>query len=257
MNDNLGYLKNAAKDKIENSKRDKVLPAYVARVVDETGIDVRIMSYHDPKSSVCENYRAIFAHLKNSLTKDNSNLIAIMSSQRHEGNTITLLNLAVVMARDFNKKILIIDANMRNSAVDELMNFKSNGGLSDILVSDLDYRGVTHQTPISNLSIITGGKETHNSMELLHSPRLKALLVKAKAEFDYVLCDTAAFIPYADTKILSPLVDGIILTIKARKTRKEVIDRTEEILKELHCRIFGFILTDIEYHIPEFIYRHL
>jgi capsular exopolysaccharide synthesis family protein len=257
MNDDIKRLNNVAENKIISLSKDTVLPSYVARQIDNTGIDARIMSYHDPKSSVCENYRAIFTHLKNSLAKHDSNLIAITSSQRHEGNTVTLLNLAIVVARDFNKKVLVVDCNMRNATVDELMNLKSNGGLSNILTADIDYRNLVHKTPISNLGIITAGKEIHNSVELLHSPRLKYFLTKVKADFDYVFCDTAAFIPYADTKILSPLVDGVILAIKARKTRKEVVDRTEEILKELNSRIFGFILTDIEYHIPEFIYKYL
>ncbi len=257
MSDNIEHLKNAADNKIKSIAKDEVLPAYVARELDNSGIDVRIMSYHDLKSSACENYRAIFTHLKNNLDKDNFNLIAVTSSQQYEGNTIALLNLAVVIARDFNKKVLVVDANLRKASIDELMNLKSNGGLADILASDLDYKRLIHQTPISNLSVITAGKEAHNSVELLHSSRLKDFLEKTKAEFDYVLCDTAALIPYADTKILSPLVDGVILTIIARKTRKEVVDRAEEILKELHCRLFGFILTDIEYHIPEFLYKYL
>ena len=257
MSDSLEHLKSAADNKIKDITKDEVLPAYVARELDDSGIDVRVMSYHDPRSSVCENYRAIFIHLKNNLAKDNSNLIAVTSSQQHEGNTITLLNLAVVMARDFNKKVLVVDANLRKASIDELMNLKSNSGLSDILASNLDYKRVIHQTPISNLSVITAGKEVHNFVELLHSSRLKNFFIKVKTDFDYVLCDTAALIPYADTKILSPLVDGVVLTIKARKTRREVIDRAEEILKELHCRLFGFVLTDIEYHIPEFLYKYL
>jgi capsular exopolysaccharide synthesis family protein len=257
MSDYLRSYDEAVKNKRLDIESDPTLPAYVAKKVDDSGISTKIIAYHDPKSSVCENYRAIFTHLKNNLSKDNSNVIALSSSQQNEGSSVTVLNLAVVMARDFNKKVLVIDANLKKPSIDVLMNLKLVGGLSDILTSNVEWEGFVQETSVSNLSVITVGKEVHNSVELLHSSRLKTFLEKAKHKFDYVLCDTPALIPFADTKIISPSVDGIVLIIKARKTRREVVDRAEDILKELHCRVFGYILTEIEYHIPDFIYKYL
>jgi capsular exopolysaccharide synthesis family protein len=257
MSRNLGDFKKTAEEKIKSIEKSDVLPAYVAKESDSSGIDARIISYHNPKSSICEHYRVIFTHLKNEVIKDNSKLIALSSAQPHEGKSISLLNLAVVMARDFKKKVLVIDANLRMPVIDELMNLKVNGGLTDILSKEVNYRELIQPSQIPNLSFITAGKEIHNPVELLHSSKLKDFLEKTKLDFDYILCDTAAIMPYADTKILSPLLDGVIITIKARKTRREVVDRTEEILKELHSKVFGFILTDVEYYIPEFIYKYL
>jgi capsular exopolysaccharide synthesis family protein len=257
MSSNLNDIKKAAEEKLKSIEKSDVLPAYVARESDNSGIDARIISHHNPKSSICEHYRVIFTHLKNELAKENSKLVALTSAQRNEGKSISLLNLAVVIARDFKKKVLVIDSNLRRPVIDELMNLKVNGGLTDILSKGINYRELIQSGRIPNLSFITAGKEIHNPVELLHSSKLKDFLEKTKLEFDYVLCDTSAIIPYADTKILSPLLDGVIITIKARKTRREVVDRTEGILRELHSKVFGFILTDVEYYIPEFIYKYL
>ena len=257
MNNNLNSFDEAAKKKVKDLQQESVMPAYVTKSHDASGIDPRIIAYHEPRSPICESYRAIFTHLKQNLIHHGSHLFAITSAQKNEGKTITALNLSVVIARDYKKRVLLIDGNLRNPIIDELMNLKSNSGLSDILSSDIDYKKVMQSTAVPSLFIITAGSQTDNAVELLHSERLKPLLERLKLDFDYVIIDTPSIISYTDTKILCPLVDGIILTIKACGTRREVADRAEVIIKEMHTKLFGFILVDIEYYIPDFIYRHL
>ena len=257
MNNNLNSFNEAAKKKAKDLQQESVMPVYVAKSHDASGVDPRLVAYHEPRSPICESYRAIFMHLKQSLANHGSHLFAITSAQKNEGKTITALNLSVVIARDYKKRVLLIDGNLRNPIIDELMNLKANGGLSDILTADIDYKKVIQSTVVPNLFIITAGNQTDNAVELLHSERLKPLLERLKHDFDYVIIDTPSIISYADTKILSPLVDGVILTIKARGTRREVADRAEVIIKEMRTKLFGFILIDIEYYIPDFIYRHL
>jgi len=256
-NDFLESIKKAAEDRENVLKKKGLISAYVAETRDESGIDPRIIAYHNPKSSIVESYRAIFTHLRPSLEKSNIKTITVISASNQEGKSITAVNLSVVMAKDFEKEILLIDANLRNSAIDELLNIEAREGLSDVLSKSLDYNNALVSTKIENLKVMTAGANTVNPVELLSNQRMTQFLNQAKQKFDYIVLDTPAIIPYADSKILVSLADGAILTIRARKTRREIIDRTQSILDKLDAKILGFVLTGIEYYIPEFIYKHL
>ena len=257
MNNNLDSFNESATNKRLDIKSDPTLPDYVAKKTDDSGISAKVISYHDPLSSITENYRTIYTHLKNTLLGSNDKILAITSASDNEGKTVTAVNLAVVIARDFKKRVLLIDANLRNPDIDEILTLKNDEGLSGILSSGLDYKKAIKHTTINNLSVITAGREIQNQAELLHSNKLNQLFDAVRPDYDLIICDTPGIMSFSDTKIISSLADGIVLVIRSRKTRREVIDRAEEILKELHCRLFGFILTDIEYHIPEFLYKYL
>ena len=255
--DFLESIKKAAESKERIFEKKELTSAYVAKTKDESGIDPRIITYHDPKSSIAENYRVIFTHLKPSLEKSDIKTIAVMSASNQEGKSITAVNLSVVMARDFEKRVLLIDTNLRNSTIDELLNVETKEGLSDILSKNLNYNNALASTKIENLKVITAGANTVNPAELLSSQKMIQFLEEARQRFDCLIVDTSAIIPYADSKIIASMADGIILTVRSRKTRREVIDRVQSILDKLDVRILGFILTDIEYYIPEFIYKYL
>ena len=256
-NDFLESIKKAAESKEGILEKKGLISAYVAKSEDESGIDPRIITYHDPKSSIAESYRAIFTHLRPSLERSDIKTIAVISASNQEGRSITAVNLSVVMAKDFEKKVLLVDANLRQPVIDELVNVDGKEGLSDILSKDLNYNNTLASTKIENLKVITAGANTVNPVELVSGVRMSQFLNQTRQDFDYIVLDTPAIIPYADSKILVSLADGAILTIRARKTRREIIDRTQSILDKLDAKILGFVLTDVEYYIPEFIYKHL
>jgi capsular exopolysaccharide synthesis family protein len=256
-NDFLESIKKAAESQKRALEEGPVAGTYIAKPKDETGIDPRIIAYHDPKSKTTENYRAIFTHLKPTPEKSDIKTIAVMSASNQEGKSITAVNLSIVIASDYNKKTLLIDANLRRPAIDELLNIEAKEGLSDLLTKDLNYNNVLTQTRVKNLSIMTAGSNTVNPAEVLSTNKIVQFLEEAKQRFDYIILDTSAIIPYADSKIIAPLAEGIILTIRSRRTRREVINRAMTTLDKLSAKVLGFVLTDVEYYIPEFIYKHL
>ena len=86
---------------------------------------------------------------------------------------------------------------------------------------------------------------------------MKAILVELRPQFEVIILDTPAVIPYADPRILSKIVDGVIIVVRAGKTRREVVARAESVLRSVGANIMGYVLTGVEYHIPEYIHRHL
>lgn len=256
MTDFADSIRKAAEDKERELKTKPLVPEYVAQAADESGVDARVLSYYDPKSNVTENYRVIYTHLKANI-KDNDKILAITSATNSEGKSITACNLAVVMARDFKKKVMLIDCNLRKPMLDVYLNLDNAPGLADILNNQKNIQDVIQPTRCDRLFAVTSGTNSINPVELLNQPKLKELLQSIRNSFDYVLLDTPAIIPYSDFKVIAPVIDGVLMSVRANFTRREVVKRATSILDNLDVNTAGFVLTDVQYHIPDFIYRHL
>ena len=88
------------------------------------------------------------------------------------------------------------------------------------------------------------------------SPELKNIgLLKSK--YDYIIFDTPPIIPVTDAGVIGAQTDGVIMIIMANRTQKGVVKHSENLLKQSHTKILGYILTNIQYHIPAYIYRYL
>ena len=181
----------------------------------------------------------------------------ITSSTNGEGKSVSAVNLGVVMAQDSGKPVLLIDCNMRKPAVDSLLGIRSDKGLADVLSGGTQLQDALVKTEIPNLTVLPAGQIASNPNELLASDKMKTILTELRPQFEAIILDTPAVIPFADPRILGKIVDGVILIVRAGKTRREVVARAESILKSVGANIMGYVLTGIEYHIPEYIHRHL
>jgi capsular exopolysaccharide synthesis family protein len=258
-------LRKAQEEREKNAK--KAAPPldseYIAPIVPKKpeaakeGIDARLVAYTDPKSPVAEQYRNLTTHLLSLPDAATLKIFAITSSSLQEGKTITALNLAIVLAQDLEKKVLVVDCNLRRPACDLYLGITTQKGLGDILAKTALVDEVVIETGIHNLFCICAGQTEVSPTELLSSQKMEDTLTSLRNRFDYIILDTPAVIPYADPRIISKVSDGVLLVVKAEKTRREVINRTESLLKEVGAKVLGVTLTNIQYHIPEYIHKHL
>jgi len=225
--------------------------------ITKDGIDQMIVAYYNPKDPIVEQFRALRTYIYSIELDGNLKTLAITSSSHQEGKSISAVNLSVVIAQDSKRSVLIIDCNLRKPAVDILLGLNIQKGLSDILTGNAQINDTLIITNIKNLTVLPAGRSVSNPTELLGSQKIKDLLTELRVRFDYIILDTPPVVPYADTRILGPLVDGVIIVVRTGKTRREVVLRTEETLKSTNTKLLGYILTDIKYYIPEYIHRHL
>lgn len=246
----------------EKEQASREAPAYetgekMEKPIISSGISKKVVVYHNPNSTIAEQFRVIRTHICSSEKSCNVRTFAVTSPNNGEGKTVTAVNLSVVMAQDFGKPVLLIDCNMRKPAVDSLLGLGGSKGLSDVLSGSLQLKEALAKTEITNLTVLPAGQMSVNPNELLASDKMKAVLAEARPQFEAIVLDTPAVIPYADPRILGKLVDGIILVVRAGRTRREVVARAESVLKSVGVNILGYVMTGIEYHIPEYIHRHL
>jgi capsular exopolysaccharide synthesis family protein len=110
---------------------------------------------------------------------------------------------------------------------------------------------------VPNLTVITAGKHPHNPAELLSSARMKEVVQKFKGRFDFIIFDAPPIVPVTDVGIFGSLMDGVLMVVQANSTQKGVVRHAESLLKQAQTRILGYVLTNIRYHIPAYIYRYL
>ncbi|MBU4305731.1 MAG: CpsD/CapB family tyrosine-protein kinase [Candidatus Omnitrophica bacterium] len=230
---------------------------FVTNSKNETGIDPRVVAYYNPGSTIFEQYRNIRTYLNSINGGETFRSMIIASANRQEGKSITAVNLALAMAEEKEKKIVLVNADFRFPVIEKLLNTPAGLGLSEFLKGQAQLDNILTKTYFNNLTLVPAGEIPAHPAELLASQKMKDLIAELEKEFDYVLFDTPALIPFADARILAPCVDGVLLTVQAGKTRREVLWRTQEQIKNLHTKLLGVILTQVEYYIPEYIHRHL
>lgn len=181
-----------------------------------------VAEHRDP--AVTEQYRMLYAKLEQLSHKKSHKTFAVTSALKGEGKSTTSLNLAYIMATEFNKKTLLIECDLRKpSTLLALMNGRPEGGLIEVLNGKMDFHSAVKKAEGSDLYLLPSGAGTKNMSELLGSVRLKNLINMLKTEFDYVILDSPPILTLADTDMISRLVDGVLVVVRAGKTPKDVV----------------------------------
>lgn len=251
-------LKKAAEKRIERvEKRDEIKP-YIIRTATDSKIDQHVVAYFDSASPVSEQYRILRTNLQ-ALDKSNPpKVLAITSAIHGEGKTITSINLAITFAHDLNKKsILLVDADLRRGTLTKNLGLNADKGLSDVLSDGAIVEETLLSIGIDNLHILPSGKKPYNPAELLGSNRMKEVIAEVKKKYDYVIFDCPPAVPITDASVLGAQCDGALMILQAGRTQRGIISHAQDLLQAARVKILGFVITNIEYHIPEYIYRYL
>lgn len=255
-------LKKAAQERLSRlEKLDRsaeIKYEFIAKKIADYRIDPRIVAFHDPKSPVSEQYRTLRTNIHAINSKHPIKAITITSSMHAEGKTITSINLAISMAHDLSKKnILLVDADLRRGSASKYLGINSESGLADLITNGTSIDEALLNIGIGNLTILPAGRIPHNPAELLGSAKLGNLVSALKARYDYIIFDSPPIIHLTDAGLLGAQTDGVIMVIQANRTQKGIVQHAEGLLKQAQAKLLGYILTDIQYHIPAYIYRYL
>lgn len=201
-----------------------------------------IISYNDPKSVISEQYRAIRTNIEYSNVDQNTKTILVTSSDKNEGKTTTVSNLAVSFA-NLNKKVLIIDCDLRNASIHKMFKINNIYGLTDILAKDRAVDKCIQETELKNLYVLTAGATPPNPAEILSSEKMKNLIEDLKNIYDYIFIDTPPIGLVTDAGVLSSFIDGVVLVVKSESVEKKYLEETKKKLDAVDARILGAILN--------------
>ncbi len=254
-------LKKAAEERlgrIERISKIRERDKMIVRKIGESKVDPNVITYFDSKALISEQYKILRTNLL-SLNKGKPPQVIVVTSSIHsEGKTVTSLNLAFSLAESLHKpKVLLVDADLRKGKVAKYLGVDQKCGFSDLLSGKATIEEAVFHLDHENLSFIVSGQVPENPAELLASDKMKDFLSEMRSKYDFILIDTPPIISVTDSGIVGSQADGVLLVIQAGRTQRGIVKRAEELLYQSHTKVLGHVLTNIEYHLPEYIYRYL
>jgi len=173
-------------------------------------------------------------------------LIMVTSALPGEGKSTIAANLALSLATS-GKRVLLVDANLRDPALHEYFQLDNFDGLAGVFSKMLAQSKVELQgegTQIPSLHVLTAGVLTGNPADFLQSPLAHSLFEDfKKADFDYVIFDTPPWLPVADAQILASHVQTIILVVDVSKTPRKLLLRAKKMLSRTRTPVLGVALN--------------
>ena len=196
-------------------------------------VDAHLVSLLAPTSFGAEQYRALELRVEHLHKASNLSIVAVTSPRAGDGKTLTAINLAGAVAQAPETRVLIVDADLRQSSMARylgLENGRSRGLVGAILDPALHLKDVVEPCPPFNFSVLRAGRRPTSPYELLKSPRLGQLLEEARQQYDYVIVDMPPLVPLPDYGVLARWVDGFLVVVTANKTPRKMVEEALKVL---------------------------
>jgi capsular exopolysaccharide synthesis family protein len=246
-------------DKVSEKTTRAAAPDREVLVLIHRAVDQHLVMYHEPQSALAEQYRTFRTNLVAMNPGGAPRALAVTSTIKGEGKSLTVANLALALAELPDTRVLIVDADLRAPVQGDLFGLPREQGLADLVLDFAPLEKVIARTTIAGLNVLPAGRPVKNPSELLGSSRVSDLVSALKAEYNYILFDSPPSLPFADAAVLGHRLDGLLFVVRAEKTPRDQAGRALELLRNAGCNVIGSFLTGTrsedgrarEYVIPE------
>jgi capsular exopolysaccharide synthesis family protein len=151
--------------------------------------------------------------------------LMITSPGEGDGKSVTAANLALAMAQEFQRRVVLVDADLRGPSAHTLFGLSGAPGLSELLSGEASIDDVIVYLPDYRLSVIPAGRTPQFPTELLGSAAMRRAIDTLRARFDRILLDLPAVVPLADVGTVAPLADGVLMVVRAGVTLRPALDQ--------------------------------
>ena len=197
-----------------------------------------------PEGRYSESIRTIRTNIKYLSVDNEKKVLLVTSVSKGEGKSTTAGNLAVAFSQD-EKKVLLLDCDLRKSQIHKMFELSNQIGLTDILANEIKVEEVINKYS-EKVDIITSGKKVLNPCEMLSSNKFKLLLDDLREKYDYIIIDSPPLDSVADTKNLSVNADGTIIVVKSETTPKNSLLEAKKSLDKVGGKIVGVIVNRVK-----------
>ena len=204
-------------------------------------------------TGLVEQCRRVAAVLHHAQAERGIRSVMVGSAVAAEGKTLTATNLALTLSHSFDRRVLLMDADLRRPSVHEMFGLPNDRGLGDSLRALSGGRLPVHAVS-RNLWVLTAGQPTSDPMGALVSDMMKQLLADAMEQFDWVIVDTPPVALIPDANLLAGMIDKALLVISASTTPYPLVKRAAAAIGAE--RILGVILNRDERGVLAHEYGH-
>jgi capsular exopolysaccharide synthesis family protein len=229
-----------------------VIPPIDGKRTTKAPVASSVVMLANPASIAAEQYRVLAMALQDCLP---SQVIMVTSSAGAEGKTITAINLAIAAAGTKNRRVLLVDGDLRRPRVHEYLEVtvKDGMGFGDVLARPgVDIRTFLHQA--YGISVLQGSRRAADSIALLSSPNTSEVFAILRNQFDLIVLDSPPVLPMADSLVLAGLADGVLMVVRTGRTPRELFQRAVQTLNSSTIR--GVVLNDVDHEHSRYAYAY-
>lgn len=207
--------------------------------------NIPILAVKNSDDIAIESLRSIRTAIHFALTSAKNNIIMIAGPSPEVGKSFISTNLATIFAQG-DKRVLLIDADMRRGYMHKYFDVDVKPGLSELLSGQADLQKVLHKTQVANLDVITRGKSPTNPSEILSSNQFKELLEQLQSQYDHIIIDTPPVLAVTDGIIISQYTGVNLIVARYAKSQMKELELTLNRFEQAGVKVNGFILNDIQ-----------
>ena len=203
----------------------------------------RLIALNNPKSPNSEAYRTLRTNIQFASVDRRIKTIMVTSTNHSEGKSTTIANFAVVLAQA-EKKVLLIDTDLRKPTIHHFFYLTNRIGLTNVLAGTENYNSAIQNTALPNLYVLPSGPIPPNPAELLGSKKMEKLVSELLLAFDYILFDAPPIIAVTDAQIMSGYLDGVLLVVSSGRTNREMAIKAKGLLENVKANVIGVVLNN-------------
>lgn len=210
-------------------------------------VSVELAVFHRSTSGMAEAARAIRTNLVFMSPDKPYRTLLITSAAPAEGKTTVACTIATTIAQA-NQRVVLVDCDLRRPRLHSVFKRSNDMGITSTLLDPSVGDSCVFETEVPNLWFAPTGPIPPNPAELLHSEAFRRVLARLQERFDRVIIDSPPIAPVTDAAVLSTLVDGVVVVVRASRTPKDVVRRALKSLRDIGSNIVGVVLNaaDVE-----------
>jgi protein-tyrosine kinase len=216
-------------------------------------LEPRLVTLTHPSSPAVEQYRTVRTALEFLAVSAPIHLLLVTSAVPGSGKSLTAANLAVSLAQNGQRTILV-DADLRHPSVHKIFGLPNLNGLTTALARGGERTDHLQPAPLKELGILTSGPLPPNPAELLASQAMRDLLADLTEGTDVVVIDSPPVVGLADSVILANRVDGVLYVARVGFNSRKVDQKAIELLRSANARMLGVVLNAADAQTESYAY---
>jgi capsular exopolysaccharide synthesis family protein len=203
-----------------------------------------LVTKEQPLSYTSESFQKVIINLDYANIDGKIKVVQFTSTLASEGKSTFVSNLSYLLGQK-NKKVILLDLDLRKPKMQRVFNVPNKDGLTDYLSGKISYEKLIQHSEDFGFDFIVAGEKTTAVVNVLESSKLKELIQKLREDYDYVLLDTPPVIAVSDALYIAKNTDGIIFIVAQGNAKKALVKEAIQTLKTNNVHIIGTVLTQV------------
>ena len=205
----------------------------------------QILDLNKPDRLLLETFRALRSNVQFALVNSAGKKLQITSTVPNEGKSYIASNLAITMALD-GRRVILVDADLHRPTAHERFGAARQPGLTNVLVGQASVQEALQEVGFDNLLLLSAGALPPNPAELLNSPAMNDVMKELESLADLVIFDTPPLLATSDSQLMSAKMDGVVFVMQTGSVARSGTQRAFELLKQAHANVIGIVFNKVD-----------